>query len=431
MRKWVRWTAPVTKSKDAQIAIGDMVNEEESIEDEQVDLQSVPTIPPVTANNDLWGDDIQETSALFGNIIHTSLTPGRDPISPFDSAISVRRGFSTLVPNLSRFLQNTSFFNATENSLATNTPLKHITLRFLPDPFQIPWQGKAKEYKIEGHSVVQAIGTDAIKHLPHIDMRFSVSEDNSIELKDVLAVLSESKSDVMLPSNGVDVRFQNRTTRRMKHTANMESLQDFVSTSIFDLRRGRMLTPPTINLPINPELLSVQDRKALNSGSEPQQVQYMFAGLEVRSTLVFNWKEWRVLYTSIEAGQAGGRRGELKLRPINSGRVTSKHDFIKAANKLAHELGDTTPGSELVFGSPAPKIKTKKYLASSADEVPQNEDSVPGWGVDNDGLKRGKWTRSPALFRENATKDWFANQALYDEPSKLVNTEQPSEEEQK
>jgi hypothetical protein len=46
-----------------------------------------------------------------------------------------------------------------------------------------------------------------------------------------------------------------------------------------------------------------------------------------------------LFYTSIEAGKAGGRRGELRLRASKDNQVAEEGDFVQMAYNLAHILG--------------------------------------------------------------------------------------------
>jgi hypothetical protein len=113
---------------------------------------------------------------------------------------------------------------------------------------------------------------------------------------------------------------------------------------------GRLGTPPTITLPISKHICREPGFKLLDENNtegkemgedDVRQVPYIFAGLEIRSTLVLNYGQWRLLYTSIEAGRTGGRRSELRIRPIKSEKVSTEKEFVHAAYRLAAALGSS------------------------------------------------------------------------------------------
>jgi hypothetical protein len=74
--------------------------------------------------------------------------------------------------------------------------------------------------------------------------------------------------------------------------------------------------------------------------AEMQEVEYLFAGLEIRKTISMDFEGWRLVYTSVEAGKAGGRRGELRLRPTRTvesddPKLESEEAFLESAFRLA------------------------------------------------------------------------------------------------
>jgi hypothetical protein len=145
-------------------------------------------------------------------------------------------------------------------------------------------------------------------------------------------------------------------------------------------------------------MLSGKAQKFANFQSDSQNVQFMFAGLDIRSSFSVSWNGWRLVYTSIEAGQAGGRRSELKLRPIKDGVVSTNNDFITAAYELAMEIGDSPALLEVSLESTVKEPATKKLV---------------NYQLTNRG---GNWVAPPKIFNDQeSTKRWFINQSRDDE----------------
>jgi hypothetical protein len=150
-------------------------------------------------------------------------------------------------------------------------------------------------------------------------MRFSIHpETKNLELKHVHAIVGAFTSDLMIPDRGHDLRFQQRVTSRLRelqyHT--QPQIQEFLSMSQLNTRRGPVETPPTLTLSIPPHLYgSATADQDINPPQEPTQVPYLFAGVEFRTTLAITFRDWRVLYTSIDAGNEQGHRSEVSLRP--------------------------------------------------------------------------------------------------------------------
>jgi hypothetical protein len=169
----------------------------------------------------------------------------------------------------------------------------------------------------------------------------------------VLAVLENARSDVMLPANSVDIRYENLVTRKLfkKRNGDMSWLQDFIDSSIFEIQRGRMKTPPSLTVPIDRAMLTEEAQAALRFSAETQHVEYIFAGLEIHKRISLVWKGWRLCYSSIDAGRAGGCRSELRLLPISTQPDSSQADFIKASIEIAHEIGENPALLEVALAS--------------------------------------------------------------------------------
>jgi hypothetical protein len=198
------------------------------------------------------------------------------------------------------------------------------------------------------------IGAAALSSFPPVEMMFDIADDEarSVKLKYIQAIVNESKKDVMLPGSAVDLRFQQRTTSRLRRRY-IAQVEDFLKQSNLNLAGNAPLeTPPSITLPISSnicrepgfKLLGGKDLKSSKeAGNDIRDVEYMYTGLEIRRTRAFTYDEWLLLYTSCEAGRAGGSRGELRLRPNKDGKIMQEEDLVSFAYRLA---GVITKGGE-------------------------------------------------------------------------------------
>ncbi|KUJ23624.1 uncharacterized protein LY89DRAFT_777338 [Mollisia scopiformis] len=341
MRDWTRFVAPLSK-EPAYTA--------QTISEPT--LSSLPTTrssdteTPTPAQDSEQRDSplhwskryFTETSALMGTVLHSK--PNKIDIGPKSTPMNTPglvHAFSTKVPNLSRVLSK------------AGAPLKsktidRLVLRFQPNPFFLVVK-RDRHSKYPSFKKSMPIGVEALSAFPSLEMTFSIDGNKNTKLEGVNAIMHEKKTDVMLPDSAVDIRFQQRITSRLTRKF-LKPIKNFLAESQLSLAsKGKLDTPPTITLPISAHLCQGEGFKLLglketDKHLEDREVQYLFAGLEVHSTLVFDWKDFRVCYTSIEAGKAGGRRAELKLRPVRGGAVVSEEDFVAAAYRLADMLGD-------------------------------------------------------------------------------------------
>jgi hypothetical protein len=185
-------------------------------------------------------------------------------------------------------------------------------------------------------------------------MIFDITDDNakSVKLKYIQAVVHEGKKDVMLPGSAVDLRFHQRTTSKLKRRY-IDQVEDFLKRSNLEVAGNAPLeTPRSITLPISSNIcrepgFKLLDGKDSKTSSEHMKdvrdVEYLYAGLEIQRTRAFTYSGWLLLYTSCEAGKAGGARGELRLRPRKHGEVMQEEDLVWFAYRVARVI---TSGGE-------------------------------------------------------------------------------------
>lgn len=276
----------------------------------------------------IWDHPTTNTSAIVGNLLQeVSGTPEVTARFP-ENVISERTIFRPRIMNISRLL---GVIPRLHNLSRTS-----LVMRFIPSP-----------WTTEGPQILTS--------LPPIEMLFKVDEHSKeLKLKHVLAVEEVTASDIMLPDRALDLRFQQRTTSRLDtlQCHRLPQISEFLKASQLNLTRGRLETPPELTLPIATHLCNGEVQESLrNSLNESVDMQYIFGGLEYRSTLDFDFKGWKLLYTSVEGGKADGRRGELSLLPRRLGGDISDDEKIQAAwtekfIEAAYRLVDTLENSD-------------------------------------------------------------------------------------
>lgn len=353
--EWTRWIMPTSKPDESRQNVIQSSKETEKIEsppnssakggsqdrseaasqrpspDDEPKAAKHPKIPKDHPLYVEWSDEFwTESSALMGNVLHSQPDTTSSPVKGFPTtplSYDTIRSFSTSVPNLSQVLATAQGVNL--------EPIESVIMRFQPNPFWIPQNSTVP------------VGSQAFSAFPPIEMRFGVVPDTKrLELKDVRAIISTENSDLMLPDSPVDIRFQQKTTVRLHglRDSRLPGLEKFLlkSNLNIDFSKGsRLDMPPTLKLPISSHLCSkgafelLHDKDAL-----VKNVEYLFIGIEIRKTIAMDFDGWRLVYTSVEAGKAGGRRGELRLRPVRRTASEDPNDdteqaFISTALKLA------------------------------------------------------------------------------------------------
>lgn len=176
-------------------------------------------------------------------------------------------------------------------------------------------------------------------------MHFSVEpETKRVRLQKIEAVVSQVNSDIMLPEHKVDIRFQQETRSKLskRQGSYPPSIAEFLRNLKLPGMGAKSQIPPRLVIPIASHLCS-----GIGKVTNPYQlvnVEYMYAGLESRHTMTLDYDGWLCHYTSVEAGRAGGQRGELKLQPIRTNSEESidqrrtEQDFVKAAFGIADSM---------------------------------------------------------------------------------------------
>lgn len=212
---------------------------------------------------------------------------------------------------------------------------------------------------------------------PVLELRLAATDTEILGVESLQAIVDCQVSDVMLPSSPVDMRVTQ--TRRvdliplinaLESTpadnnnnssdvlANWKPISDFLSNARLDLAAGKLEMPPRQRFPIprrlfsrrrDSLLLAKEESSKESSGGENPLAEFLdyekeekdllsatyeFVGLELHRSTSIPYDDvgrgyghgHTLTYTSIEAGQGGGRRAEVTLEPVlpSSGRSGEK-----------------------------------------------------------------------------------------------------------
>lgn len=324
LRRWSRWQTPIEKA-DSEEAIGieegdrqelDLPSKAEeqglASQAEHQDLGSLSMSPHHKANrldvervkqyelqeSNLWSTTpITSTSATVGNVLHQTL-PGSEPVDVskpvhFDGkeVLNSRTLFVPSTKNLSRLVSGMGNDRDTRTSSV-------LTMKFLPSP----WSGESMKQ---------------LSKFPTLEMMFSMTStaENRFKLANMVAITEDVCSDVMLPDKALDIRFRQRTSFPFI-AANLEAhpqIAEFLEASQLG-QRSNVMTPPELVVPIPDFMSSLKGDKGPASSASTA-VRYMFAGLTYRTQISYDFRDWRLRYTSVNSGKADGRCGELTLLP--------------------------------------------------------------------------------------------------------------------
>lgn len=334
-------------------------------EDDQIPLK------PILATPSGWFPPTTRTNAVFGHILHLNKAELAESLGHGPGALATSpRIMSPLIPPVAKM--------ALPSWVPYRTPsnmVSMVLMRFVPYSEQPSTQ---------------------LKSAPSLELRMKASNEDIIEIDSLRAIAHTHVSDILLPSGHIDVRVTERLEANLPgsdigSTEGMGPLLTFLRNSYLEIREGRLVTPPRIadlGLPQwmfydkhhsdpaseflpSGERKRLEEREALmksksddKTATEPEPksedppfatqlyaeafntlvpTSYVFAGLEVHRTLETTYDGWKMVYTSIEAGQGGGRRAELSLEAVPSRDTELRrshdkigtHEFLRSVYALA------------------------------------------------------------------------------------------------
>lgn len=283
-----------------------------------------------------WSPEVHTTtSAVFGHILLDAMgLPAKALISERDqtktSLSSYPHIFSSIVPHP---MQLAALHGGTQPDGQGDKPPfsveNTILIRFMPTPSTNP-----DDLEFPG---------------PPLELRLALTNSDDPEITGVhslRAIVETHLHDAMLPSAPVDVRVMQRRTATLQghheDLASWQPLQSFLDRARLDIAYGKLEMPaqqrfqiparlfykshpPAISNPLTPKAIkAVAKREKLErklesripaDKNEPVSIPYDFMGLELHRAVSVPYEGHTLTYTSIEAGQGGGRRAELALSP--------------------------------------------------------------------------------------------------------------------
>ena len=164
-----------------------------------------------------------------------------------------------------------------------------------------------------------------LKSLPEIDLRISVKQNEPVQIRSAQLVRDKSEMDLLLPQEAADIRFCACTVSEATTEIDPKILR-FVEESNFDAwGEERLRTPSKLSLRI-PKWAIQQDAAA--ELTRTIGVEYAYDSMEYHSYMDLMYCGVRMVYTTIEAGKAGGRRTELRFDTTLEGPTRVKGDFV-------------------------------------------------------------------------------------------------------
>ncbi|TRX93984.1 hypothetical protein FHL15_005062 [Xylaria flabelliformis] len=269
------------------------------------------------------------TVASFGQVLHPYQSSNPTPLLSDLLASTDRRIFAPTAPHplpLSKI--GTSDPDSTSSPQATTKVT--LVLRFWPGATQ---------------------SSEEFKGAPILELRLAASDREIQGVESLRAITRIHHTDVMLPSSPVDVRFTQTQYvtlqgRDAEALAKWRPLLDYLKYSHLDLENGKLDVLPHQRFSIPRRLLANSSPHPTQEGeestaelakAEQQQrdrtqseesvdncrVHYEFVGLEFHRSVTLPYEDHQLTYTSIEAGQGGGRRAEVTLEPVQPLRSTT------------------------------------------------------------------------------------------------------------
>ncbi|KAI3398590.1 hypothetical protein diail_8938 [Diaporthe ilicicola] len=258
------------------------------------------------------------TTAAFGHILHLNKPELAQNIARPNVSTSLAswpRTFAPLIPPIAQMeLPGWVPYDETKNQEST------ILMRFVPYSENAEYSDSSAFFNSTA---------------PTLELRLTATDRTVVSAKSLRAMNRISISDILLPAEHVDVRTTQREYAELPaasidSTEGMEPLLEFLQNSRLELSRGRLVTPPRLhNLGLPRWLMAPPPGTATGAaaaarrhlphtpeGNKLRRTSYVFAGLEVHRARETTYNGWKLVYTSIQAGQGGGQRAELSLEAV-------------------------------------------------------------------------------------------------------------------
>ncbi|KAK6856959.1 hypothetical protein PG995_007146 [Apiospora arundinis] len=190
---------------------------------------------------------------------------------------------------------------------------------------------------------------------PLLELRLALTDSDEPQITGIhsmRAITETHVHDVMMPASPVDIRIQQQRVATLQgepdELAFWQPLESFLARARLDISRGKLEMPAQqrfqiparlfyrshpshyesmkpVRAQVSARMSRISDRanKHIQSRipadkNEPISILYDFMGLELHRAVRVPYEGHTLTYTSIEAGQGGGRRAELALLPTPS-----------------------------------------------------------------------------------------------------------------
>lgn len=332
--KWGRYVHPLTQVRDfsdAELSIGKFeLPFEPSRRPDKFDPNRIffpetqfPQHPV------LWSSEFQtSTVARFGQVLHPHQPSNPTPhLSSLLASFAEGRLFAAATPHplrLAEFEVDGTTFIKEKSTIVVN---------FWPSPSSNPLSEPKSKSKSKTKTKTKAASDKTKKSsragdappAPRLELRLTTPsrEDQEVVVESLRAITQTHHIDVMCPSSPVDVRFTQTQyatlqARDYDTLAAWQPIVDFLSDARLELVKGRIELPPRKRFAIPYRLVSpAPAAKREDEDDELVSVSYEFVGLELHRSAAIPHRSQLLTYTSIEAGQGGGRRIEATLEPLD------------------------------------------------------------------------------------------------------------------
>ncbi|KAF2403619.1 hypothetical protein EJ06DRAFT_546797 [Trichodelitschia bisporula] len=325
--KWFRIASPVPRVDGASTK-----SDEETIES-----KADPVVPPGLRNGvdsalnrgpvisrltDLLGTKGVRNSVRFGSVLHTGAANDiLESVQAPDQKFNVMNIFAQAIPGLSRVLP---YLKLREDKHKTQMDVLSFTL--------FPSKKPPKDGSVP----------TTIKVYPRVCVEFFVSgfgqPQQVVEFSRICAV-ADHATYVCTPARAVDMELATTATSTIVEDLKTASpaVRDFVEQTKANIIGGGLLRAPhAVSLPI-----------IASPGKDDIEVEYMFTSVEHQEIVPLKFEGFPVSYTSMTAGNLGGRQSGLSLRMPGAGEYgdgKTRGEFIEAAFKLQHLIDEAAHG---------------------------------------------------------------------------------------
>ncbi|KAK6202192.1 hypothetical protein LQW54_008984 [Pestalotiopsis sp. IQ-011] len=397
LSSWARLASP-TSAPSAEIEVAEATNTEGALPNLYMKLEDPRS--PLSHPSEKQTEDLDQTT---GSTEPPSESSAASPVSGLTFQESTRFPYQPVrwsedlkTTTAGKFGHVLSMFDRKTDSTSTTKPdLENLAARafsfspIVPHPLTLANLSPSLKNKNElvptrstilvrffhNHdSAVRALPLVA----PPLELRLALSEPRSVHespkitgVHSLRAFTATHHDDVLLPASPVDLRItQTRGAALLGSPGALSDWQpiaDFLARSHLDFGAGKLEMAKQQRFQVPLRLFSQsstapptkkkrsreqkrQEDEVTQGGDPLRSTLYEFAGLELHRAVAVPFPEddrFDLVYTSIEAGQGGGRRAELSLQPASSARVRPssstvadtdrayQDDFLRACFKLA------------------------------------------------------------------------------------------------